>query len=72
VKWALVERVPADPRLLPGMFFVVEQGWDWQAKAARVWLSQFAGTAAFEQARIAEGVAVSLEPPHQDDDDETN
>jgi len=51
VPWDLLKNPPADERLIPGMFSVVDRTWAWQAETAGTWLEQFAGTPAYEAAR---------------------
>ena len=51
VPWDLLKNPPADERLIPGMFSVVDRAWAWQAETAGTWLEQFAGTPAYEAAR---------------------
>ena len=51
VKWELLQDPPDDERLLGGMLHVAAERWGWQEQTAKLWLSQFEGTPAFEEAR---------------------
>jgi len=51
VKWELLQEPPRDERLLAGMFQVLAEKWGWQEQTAKAWLAQFAGSAAYEDAR---------------------
>ena len=69
VKWALLKDPPHDERLIGGMFHVLGERWGWQESTARDWLTQFQGTAAYEEERTKVGVE-SLDAPGDADHDE--
>jgi hypothetical protein len=51
VKWDLLRAAPSDPRLVPGMFHVLDEKWGWQESTARAWLAPWKGTPVYEAAR---------------------
>jgi hypothetical protein len=66
VKWELLQALPADPRLIGGMFHVLGERWGWQEKTAKEWLAHYQGTAAYE----AERRRVGSPDPDEGDDEE--
>jgi hypothetical protein len=55
IKDPLLRKAPDDARLIPGMLEVREEGWAWQATAARAWLEKYEGTPAYREAVRARG-----------------
>lgn len=69
VKWELLHAPPADARLIGGMFHVLGERWGWQEKAAKEWLAQFQGTAAYEAERKRAGAPEIDDEGKPDDED---